>query len=156
MIPFAPTPSQLCLQQIAPLFGPEPPWATITSCAFSEAVCTWNGSAQPRGLWGSGAGLLQAGFQMSLRLTFHLWLVPSLTLPRPSQEHSGNCRLYTGPRRRKRRRRGEEEEEKGRGRRGKEGEGGRRGEDRNHSDTQSLKYLLSNPLQKNFADLWTL
>lgn len=34
---------------------------------------------------------------MHLRLTFYLSLVPSITLPRPSQEQSGNCRLYTGP-----------------------------------------------------------
>ena len=34
--------------------------------------------------------------------------------------------------------------------------GGRRGEDRDHSGPQSLKYLLSDSLQKKFSDLWTL
>lgn len=55
MIPFAPSSSQLRLQQTATFLGPEPAWATVTSFAFPEAVCTWNGPAQPRGLWGRGS-----------------------------------------------------------------------------------------------------
>ena len=55
MIPFARTLSQLCLQQIVTLLGFEPAWATVTSYAFPEAVCTWNGPAQTRGLWARGS-----------------------------------------------------------------------------------------------------
>lgn len=51
-------PSQLGLQQIATLFGTETHWSPVTSCAFFDAVCTCNGPAQPRGLWGRGNGLL--------------------------------------------------------------------------------------------------
>lgn len=86
----------LCFHPLPTLLGPEPTSATVTSCAFPEAVCTWKDPAQPKGFVGRGAGLLQAGPQMGLRLRFHLWPAPSPFLSRPNQEQSGNCRLYIG------------------------------------------------------------